>query len=63
VDVLDHAGPLPLLGTKLGIDATRKSAQEGYDREWPPDIVMSAAVKDEVDRRWVEFGFPPSGGS
>jgi 4-hydroxy-3-polyprenylbenzoate decarboxylase len=63
VDVLDHAGPLPLLGTKLGIDATRKSAQEGYDREWPPDIVMSAAVKDEVDRRWVEFGFPASDGS
>lgn len=56
VDELDHAGPLPLLGTKLGIDATRKSAQEGYTREWPPDIVMSDAVKARVTERWKEFG-------
>ena len=56
VDVLDHAGPLPLLGTKLGIDATRKTAEEGYQREWPPDIVMSDAVKVLVTRRWAEYG-------
>ncbi|HXW77443.1 MAG TPA: menaquinone biosynthesis decarboxylase, partial [Candidatus Eremiobacteraceae bacterium] len=33
VDHLDHAGPLPLLGTKLGIDATTKTREEGYLRE------------------------------
>jgi 4-hydroxy-3-polyprenylbenzoate decarboxylase len=56
VDVLDHAGPLALLGTKLGIDATRKSAEEGYAREWPPDMVMSVDIKDLVARRWAEYG-------
>ena len=62
VDVLDHAGPLPLLGTKLGIDATRKTAEEGYSREWPPDIVMSDEVKQLVSQRWREYGFPePTG--
>jgi len=56
VDELDHAGPLPLLGTKLGIDATRKGADEGYARQWPPDITMTDEVKARVVRRWKEFG-------
>ncbi|HEV2037665.1 MAG TPA: menaquinone biosynthesis decarboxylase, partial [Candidatus Eremiobacteraceae bacterium] len=56
VDALDHAAPLPALGTKLGIDATRKSAEEGYLREWPGPIVMSDDVKQAVRRRWQEFG-------
>jgi len=56
VDELDHAGPLPLLGTKLGIDATRKQADEGYARQWPPDITMTDEVKARVVRRWKEFG-------
>jgi len=58
VDVLDHAAPLPALGTKLGIDATRKSAEEGYEREWPPDIVMAQEIKDLVTRRWAQYGLP-----
>ncbi len=57
VDVLDHAAPLPSLGTKLGIDATRKSAEEGYEREWPPDILMTDEIKALVTRRWMEYGF------
>jgi 4-hydroxy-3-polyprenylbenzoate decarboxylase len=63
VDALDHAAPLPTLGTKLGIDATRKSAEEGYLREWPDMIVMSDAVKQAVTQRWKELGFdtiPPT---
>jgi 4-hydroxy-3-polyprenylbenzoate decarboxylase len=56
VDALDHAAPLPALGTKLGIDATRKTAEEGYLREWPEPIVMSDEVKQAVARRWKEFG-------
>jgi 4-hydroxy-3-polyprenylbenzoate decarboxylase len=56
VDVLDHAAPLPALGTKLGIDATRKSADEGYLREWPEKIVMSEDVKQAVAQRWKELG-------
>jgi len=57
VDALDHAAPLPALGTKLGIDATRKSAEDGYMREWPEAIVMSDDVKQAVARRWKELGF------
>ncbi len=57
VDALDHAAPIPALGTKLGIDATRKSAEEGYLREWPDTIVMSDEVKQAVTRRWKELGF------
>lgn len=63
VDVLDHAAPLPALGTKLGIDATRKGADEGYMREWPPDILMSDDIKALVTRRWKEYGFGDSAGA
>jgi 4-hydroxy-3-polyprenylbenzoate decarboxylase len=56
VDALDHAAPRPYLGGKLGIDATRKTALDGYEREWPPDIVMSDEIKALVDRRWPEYG-------
>ncbi|MBV8087334.1 MAG: menaquinone biosynthesis decarboxylase [Chloroflexi bacterium] len=56
VDVLDHAAPLPALGTRLGIDATRKSAGDGYMREWPNDIVMSPEVRERVTRRWLDYG-------
>jgi len=56
VDVLDHASPLPAYGGKLGIDATRKGPDEGYMREWPPDITMSSEIVSKVDRRWAEYG-------
>ncbi len=59
VDALDHAAPLPALGTKLGIDATRKSAEEGYVREWPGPVVMTDDVRESVRRRWQEFGLDP----
>jgi hypothetical protein len=44
------------LGHKLGIDATRKTAEEGYTRVWPPDITMDAPTRALVDRRWNEYG-------
>ncbi len=57
VDDLDHSGShLVSLGHKLGIDATRKRADEGYERTWPPDIVMDAATRELVTRRWTEYG-------
>ena len=56
VDHLDHAGPMELLGTKLGIDATRKGPDEGYMRPWPEEIAMSADVREAVKKRWHEFG-------
>jgi 4-hydroxy-3-polyprenylbenzoate decarboxylase len=56
VDALDHAGPLPLLGTRLGIDATRKGPEEGYTRPWPEHLAMPAHVQANVRRRWSEYG-------
>ena len=57
VNALDHAAPRAGIGGKLGVDATRKSALDGYTREWPPDLVMSAEIRELVDRRWQEYGF------
>lgn len=56
LDVLDHSSPMPRFGSKLGIDATKKWAEEGHSREWPDDIEMDEAVRALVDRRWKEYG-------
>ncbi len=56
VDDLDHGSYSVALGMKVGVDATRKSADEGYHREWPPDIVMDEATRTQVSARWKEFG-------
>jgi 4-hydroxy-3-polyprenylbenzoate decarboxylase len=47
-DVLDHATTEVGIGTKLGIDATRKIAGEGFHRPWPPLIRMDPAVKERM---------------
>ena len=56
VDVLDHAAPLIGAGSKMGIDATRKWREEGYQREWPEEIEMSQETKDLVTNRWKTYG-------
>ncbi len=56
VDDLDHGSYTIAYGTKIGIDATRKSAAEGYTREWPPDMVMDPQTRALVERRWREYG-------
>ncbi len=57
VDALEHASPVPHYGSKMGIDATRKWASEGFAREWPDDIRMDPEVAARVTRRWKEYGF------
>jgi 4-hydroxy-3-polyprenylbenzoate decarboxylase len=52
VDSLDHASRLPNYGSKMGIDATRKWASEGFTRPWPDEIVMDAKTKALVDGKW-----------
>src|SRR5688572_17161363 len=49
-DVLDHPTSEMGIGTKLGIDATRKLAGEGFKREWPPLIRMDEAVKRKIEQ-------------
>lgn len=56
VDVLDHAAPLIGAGSKMGIDATTKWHEEGYQREWPEEIEMSQETKDLVTNRWKTYG-------
>jgi 4-hydroxy-3-polyprenylbenzoate decarboxylase len=48
-DVLDHATTVSAVGSKLGIDATRKLAGEGFHRPWPPLIRMDADVQKKID--------------
>ncbi len=48
VDSLDHASRLANFGSKMGIDATRKWAAEGFTRPWPQMLVMPAEVKARV---------------
>ncbi len=56
VDDLDHASATARYGSKVGVDATAKSAMEGRSRDWPPDIVMTDDIKRLVDSRWGEYG-------
>ena len=49
-DVLDHATSEIAIGSKLGIDATKKLPGEGFKRAWPPLIKMDAAVKARVEK-------------
>jgi len=56
VDSLDHASRLVNYGSKMGVDATRKWAGEGFTREWPAVIEMTASVKKRVDELWKKAG-------
>ncbi|MBT3340783.1 MAG: menaquinone biosynthesis decarboxylase [Planctomycetes bacterium] len=56
MEVLDHASRSFCYGSKVGIDATKKMPEEGFQREWPDAIVMDAETKSRVSSRWSEFG-------
>jgi len=57
LDALDHAANWPRYGAKMGIDATRKTREEGMMRDWPEELFMSGEMKKLVDSRWKEYGF------
>ena len=48
--MLDHATSEIVIGSKLGLDATKKLPGEGFKRSWPPLIKMDAAVKAKVEK-------------
>ena len=56
VDSLNHAAPMQDYGSKMGIDATRKWKEEGFQREWPRPIRMSREVREKVDAIWKRLG-------
>ncbi len=37
------------IGSKLGIDATKKLPGEGFKRPWPPLIKMDESVRKKID--------------
>ena len=55
IDSLDHASRLPNYGSKMGIDATRKWAGEGFTRPWPDEILMDAKTQSLVDGKWKDL--------
>ncbi|WP_415280672.1 menaquinone biosynthesis decarboxylase [Candidatus Nitrososphaera sp. FF02] len=54
-DTLDPASPLVNLGSKMGIDATQKTREEGYMREIQQLAAVDEDTKALVDRRWQEY--------
>ena len=56
VDTLDHASRRQDFGSKMGIDATRKWASEGYLGRWPDEIIMDAVTRSRVDGLWDRLG-------
>ena len=56
VDTLDHASRMPNYGSKMGIDATRKWAAEGFTRPWPQMLKMEPSVVARIDSIWKKLG-------
>jgi 4-hydroxy-3-polyprenylbenzoate decarboxylase len=48
-DALDHATSEFAIGSKMGIDATKKLPGEGFKREWPPLIKMTEEIRRKMD--------------
>jgi 4-hydroxy-3-polyprenylbenzoate decarboxylase len=61
IDVLDHSSRAFTYGSKMGIDATRKWKEEGFDREWPKLITMDENTKRSVDAMWEKLGIRLAG--
>ena len=60
-DTLDHAARRQDFGSKMGIDATRKWASEGFERPWPDEIKMNEVTKQRVNALWAELGLDKHG--
>jgi 4-hydroxy-3-polyprenylbenzoate decarboxylase len=59
VDDLDDAAELPAYGGKMGIDATRKWASEGYTRSWPSRITTTDAAARRALEIWSRISRHP----
>jgi 3-polyprenyl-4-hydroxybenzoate decarboxylase len=40
----------------MGIDATRKSAEEGHPRPWPDALALDEETERLVSHRWFTYG-------
>lgn len=58
LDVLDHSSSRFSFGSKVGIDATRKSFKlDNFSREWPQDLVFPDEIIKKINDKWEEYGF------
>ncbi|MCL4436794.1 MAG: menaquinone biosynthesis decarboxylase [Thaumarchaeota archaeon] len=55
-DTLDPASPKLNFGSKLGVDATVKSREEGFDRDWEEEVSVDRETSDLVTRKWKSYG-------
>ena len=55
-DTLDPASPKVNLGSKLGIDATQKTVEEGFEREIQEQVKVDDITKEKVDSNWSRYG-------
>ena len=55
-DTLDPASPRVNLGSKLGIDATQKTVEEGFEREIQEQVKVDDNTKEKVDSNWSRYG-------
>ncbi len=55
-DTLDPASPRVNLGSKLGIDATQKTVEEGFEREIQEQVKVDDITKEKVDSNWSRYG-------
>jgi 4-hydroxy-3-polyprenylbenzoate decarboxylase len=49
------------VGSKMGVDATRKGPSEGFTRPWPDEIKMDPETRKKVDAMWRTLGLGPRG--
>ncbi|MYC79499.1 MAG: menaquinone biosynthesis decarboxylase [Cenarchaeum sp. SB0661_bin_35] len=54
-DNLDPASPLVNLGSKMGIDATQKTALEGFNRPIQEQVIPDEETARMVDSRWADY--------
>lgn len=55
-DSLDPASPLLNLGSKMGIDATKKTKEEGFERPVQEEALPDKSTINLVTKKWNEYG-------
>lgn len=55
-DSLDPASPLLNLGSKMGIDATKKTKEEGFERPIQEEALPDKSTINLVTKKWNEYG-------
>jgi len=52
---LDPKRDIQIANQRIGIDLTRKLPEEGYQQDWPEEIVMSDDIIQKVDQKWLQL--------